>query len=270
MNYIIGAGINGFIAKKFFPDYKIISDKKGFLPELFYIWNDKYTRRFCKENNIKYEIADVKIGKYGNDIKLYNKITHKPEQNVPCENKESFEALKINIEFEEPDIKDTVVEITKNKIVCKNHVFDYDKLIYTGHITKDIFKKITKKYCSINYFPLSYVKIKDQTQIIISDFVYLLDPKYLSKKIYRVSKQDYGLCFEVAGNISDIRKKFFDERFKNIEYFEIKKGFVSGFNFLNQIPEYKNIAFIGRYAEANHELKANDIIKNFYEGVYNV
>ena len=266
MNYIIGSGLTALIAKHFHPEYKTIAPEQSILPELFYLWDTEYTRKFCDEFNYEYKEKEVSIKTFGENVNAYNSVTHKPIGNKPCEGKKYFKSLEVKFELPQPDIIDTIRRV-ESKVMWGREQYNYDKLIWTAHLDKTNFND--KKYL-VNYYPISYLNIYTKQYLFDEDFAYFHDSEMLEREIYRASRQPYGYCFEIARLMSNLAKtadtfhirKFFNaDKFIKTKLAVNPRGFVSGESPINT----DEIMFAGRYAESNHEIKASDVIERFYK-----
>jgi len=269
MNYIIGAGITAAAVHYFFPNSMVIAPSYGRVPKTFFVWKDKNTMKFVREFRIAYEEKKIIVGKKGNNIKLYNKITDKKKKNFPCENKESFEGLMLNNLKIPLLVKDTIFEVKKDHLVGgKRCYYDVKNVFWTAHIDKTTF--FGEKFM-VSYKPITFLNFKTSESLFKENILYLLEEKFLNKGIYRATRNNGEWSFEVNKLLC---KK--EER-KIVEFlcdeFGISVNCYSGKAELpkarvvteEKTKDYENLFFIGRYAQCDYEIKLNDVIEKLYK-----
>jgi len=270
MNYIVGAGITAIAAYKIFPNSIVIAPERGVLPKTFFIWKDEHTKRFLEENNLKYETKTFTVGRLGNNVSLYNEITNKKSVNAPCEGRDKFEGYLLLEKLVPPPLaRDTIRHVGSG---CLSGVdrkyFDVDKIIWTAPVDNTTF--FGKKY-SVKYKAITFLDFKPDKELFDEDFLYLLEEKFLNAGIYRAVKNSDKYSFEI--------NKFLypKERLNCIEMIcDHFKFSVSKFYECSTIhrarviakehpKDINNLYFVGRYSQANYEIKLNDCLEKLYK-----
>lgn len=265
---IIGAGITGFVAKTFLPDAKIFALGGGVLPSPFIVWKDKYTEKWLAENNIQHKEVDYSIEYIGDNFKKYNALTKKEDENKPCEGKTKIKGFSLSnlpkLDFE----RKTVTSVEQNVMLGNGFMQTFNKAVWTAPVDETTFDGLSS---SAKYYPVSFIQFEDTDSDGENKLVYLLDDEFLDKNIYRATKENGTITFEYFGALDFDNflpfNRFLHEKFTNLGTIKNewcnKKAVVEAKSKLTSIN--KNILFVGRYAQCDHEIKTNDVIKRFYE-----
>lgn len=262
--FIIGAGATASIVKLFCPNAKTIApDGRSFLP-IHYVWKTKYTVRFAKKFKIPYTEKTVSIfkGTKPHEITLYNEVTHKPVGNKPSAGKKEFKTLICNLPDFGIDIKETVIEISDDKIFTDKGVYEYDLVFICSPL---LFRPFPK----VNYYPMRIYKCETELSRFPWDYAYL-GGKLLEHNIYRASIETGHLFLEQAGdeeqNHTSI-ENWFGEFFG--EHLIITTSFVNKFAHFD-VPrqgytDKNKMIFASRLSSLDNEFLFSDLIKKMYE-----
>lgn len=283
MTIIVGAGIAGQLAKKIFPEATMIAESAGKMPIPFYFWKTPETEKLFNECFGGFVEKEIKVGYTGNNYWLYNKVTHKREDNLPCDLKKTLTCLepKEPFVFREPDQKDTILFVLNNMLVGKlgtYHRHGNERIIWTGHLDETEF---WDKRVYLYYRPITYLFFRSSKELFEADMQYFLEDKLLTVKIYRATKTKrdtaieygYSYYFEIAGTVEVCERKklksyleiYFgiEHNIKNAKFFTVKKAVCSSKD--ENFEDQNNVYFVGRYAQNNHDIKANEMISKLYK-----
>lgn len=304
MKYILGGGISGLIAAFYNPKYEILTKNLGGQmavrntgPRLLEV--DNYSKQFLHDLGYKkVEIKEAKIGYLYNDSlknicdekhrAMYYRKSRCLDESVEVPSSSMSDGKNI-IRYYDIDWNEI---IEKLKYLIK-HRFKYGVLssinINTGLIhlnqsdlpysTPIDFERIISTIPAPEFNLMSYSKscinfssvhkyfiiIKFQEKKFIDsimgdfDYVYLPEDKFQENRYTRLEK---GICLEYTSSC----KPFFWD--KGLEQYVIYNAQIQNKVTINEIsnPAFNvEIKFLGRYAEWNHDIKVNDVIKKSIE-----
>lgn len=261
--FIIGGGATAAIVKLFYPDAKIIApDGRSFLP-IHYVWETPETLQFMKDFNIAYTEKNVKVfkGTKPEEIEYYNNITHKPKGNKPSAGKKEIKTLICNLPDFPIDIKETVSEITQDKIITDNNAYEYDLVFICSPLLFEPFKNIV-------YYPMRIYKceFKDHYDW---DYAYL-GGELLKHNIYRASIEGNYLFLEQTGTEE---QKFIDIELWFQNFFgadiTITASFINKFAHFDKPDKINEDTpkwiYASRLSSLDNEFLFSDLIKKMYE-----
>ena len=262
--FIIGAGVTASIVKLFVPQAKIIAPEgKGFLP-VQYIWQTQETLRFVRDFKIPFAAKTISALNSISEleVELYNKVTHKPQNNKPSKGKKEIKALICNLPNAKIDIADTVLSVSDGIIQTSKENYQYDLVFMCSPL---VFKPF-----SINYYPIRTYKCRTDFEPEW-DYAYL-GGKLLAHYIYRASHDDSCEDFfhlEQAGELN-LPDWIVEELTKDELHIDVK---VVG-SFVNKFAHFdapkkpnkdtKKMIFASRLAILDNEFLLSDLIKKMY------
>lgn len=285
-NYVLGGGVAGLIWTFYNPEYTIISDNVGgqfnapfsLGPRLLHC--DNYTKRFLFNLKCSPKIKHIKVGYFYNDtindtnteenrLKYFKKTRGENEpysssmsgnlNEYDAYDIEDYELVHLMLQTTENKIirdKIETIDITNKKITTLTDQYSYDNIVSTIPLNVFLFlsgnSDLAKQFKS---FPTSFFLIDkldywfDNTKIFDEyDYVYVSDEKY---PFHRITKTLEGYVLEAKGN-AEIR---------HINKFVLPTGQLIH-NDINL--KFDSIKFFGRYAEWNHSIKINELLKKIY------
>ncbi|MBZ4649284.1 hypothetical protein [Thermosipho sp. (in: thermotogales)] len=298
MKIIIGGGISGLIFKFYNPEYKIVSSNVGgqmtnkipLGPRILQVneWNE----RLLKDLGIECNIKKARIG-YFFKGKLHDfcpdeyRILYYMKSRCLANINEIPESVmsegKNEILYYDVNFKDIIQKILSNIKIChltvkqiKHDVisfFDVSTRIKYEHIVSTI---PAPTFCMIYGNDIKevkkYIDIRRQLRFLNKQFV-LVDKKYVAEELgdfdyvyFPENKQPYNRITKVNDqlavveftNVKKNKAPIFSD-IKGYEYIDI--GQIQG----GVIQEPDKIMFLGRYAEWNHKIKTQDIVKKSIE-----
>lgn len=276
--YIIGAGLNGLIAAYYLKDYYLIDKKENIggqfsnkfsLGPRFIHYNKKF-EKLLKELKIRYSIKKVKVG-YVYKNNMYNNLTKKMKEEYALktrnskddksflsDKKRNFKYLDFNkkkfINKLFKSIKDRFINELVKEIDIKANTFTtsyyiktkYDKLISTIHY--NIFCKLSNiENDNENSDIYIYCCKKNKDDNGKFDYTYYIDEE---SPINRVTYYDNLMIIESIRCINPDRKIMGTQILKD---YKLSK---------NKIKKFKNITFLGRYANLDNSKRISDVIKD--------
>lgn len=272
-----------------------------FIPGPRILKKDKYVEKLLNDLNIEYHSEIQKIGyKYENQIlkdlsyeyalkySIITRKTNKVEKSFMSSGENEIEILTDGSEDFYSTVfqkifnlqKDNIIfeNITKIDTVEKNLFFEngenikYDNLIST--INFNIFTelaclplKITQKPNFKHFYKCEYVNPEDIELSKKYSYIYSINGKWTRKTYFK----DY-IVYEVTDTFNEYLKEmkealnFVNSSFE-IENNTIIKNISAPLQLESSIGinNIANIKMLGRYAEWNHKIKANEILKKLYE-----
>lgn len=294
MNYVIGGGISGLIFAFYNRDYRVITSDVGGLmknnlmgPRLLQV--NEWNKRLLDDLNMEANIKTARIGYFyggklhdtcSEDMRVmyYMKSRKVSKQEVP---ESVMSEGKNTIEYYDIDFNELITKLTKHttlilgtvKRITRSHIllFDTHQKLKYNHIVSTIpaptfyliyynnskehrensDKKSQLKFLNKLFIMVDIKYVKDQLGDF--DYVYFPESKYPYHRITRVS--DTEAVVEFTG--IDEKPKLFPEIAKKyIEIGQIQSG---------SVETFENIMFLGRYAEWNHKIKIQDVVKKSIE-----
>lgn len=292
-NFILGSGIAGLIAKHYNPSYKIISpDVGGQLTKnknllmTFYVHNHPVIRELLDELKIPYKERRIKIFYYYYG-KIYDAIDVKKKikfiNNKICEfdyDANSTDIIDTNLSTDKNyldvldlDINDLIKKLTpediiygKVKLINNNRKFivyldkdgklhkeKYDNIISTMP-APDFFNLLYNYKCEyyFNYLPCTYVSSKVKPAFVETDSLfYIADDNLIYNRV-----QPFGdkFVYEITGFPDD------EVIYKNIESVEEIERRYCGIIKSENITDFKNIKFLGRFAQWAHDIHTEEVV----------
>jgi hypothetical protein len=292
-NFILGSGIAGLIAKHYNPSYKIISpDVGGQLTKnknllmTFYIHNHPVMRELLEELKIPYKERRLKIfyNYYGKILDaIDNKKKFKFISNKMSEfdyDSNSIDIIDTNLSTEKNylDILDVDIDLLikrltpkdtingKVKLINNNRKFlvyldktgilhkeNYDKIISTIP-APDFFNLLYNYKCEyyLNYLPCTFVSSTFKPDFVEKDSLYyVLDDNLIYNRV-----QPFGgkLVYEITGFPEE---EIIKQNIKEVTDIERRYcGIVKSEN----ITDFKNIKFLGRFAQWEHSIHTEEVI----------
>lgn len=266
-SFIVGSGISGMVAKKFFRHFKLVSDKsKSVLPAPFYLWSSEYVDKFVSDFDVSAKAATVTCNYIGDNIKLYNEVTHKNKSSAPSRGKKSFRAYRIK-DFEER--VDEIVKIKKIDTVRKKmDSRDFDKIIWTAPANMI---EVDGKCNKSTFTPVYFYQFSAEQNIFNADYVYLLKNEFLKKGIYRLSYYKNCVTVESVSKLTtediqqfmtDIKEYSDGTRMDYIGYYKRTYGHIKD---KEETQDTEELKFLGRFAQVDSEVMVSDVIEKCYK-----
>jgi hypothetical protein len=291
-NFILGGGITGLIHAFYNPDYSVISEDIGgrlnqkFFQNIIYLHHTQETEDFLNEVGIEYQ-KRTQLIKYCKENKLTTNISSEDKVNVIKKKLDDpdfnptdlalstsdyyipiltfsyadlIEKISSKINF----INQRVIRITEKEIVTEDTSYYYDNIVstlpaqvfwsiyHTG--TKEVFKRKATTFVLCDKEPSFFSNEK-------YDMVYFIDS---NQKYVRISKKpstrdESIILYEFTGAVSKEEAiQHLPEDCNILEYYVDYSSVI--YTNKNNIPP-KNVIFSGRFAEWNHSLKQQDVIK---------
>ncbi|MAG47094.1 hypothetical protein CL617_00685 [archaeon] len=286
---IIGSGISALVFAFYNPQYTIIAPKDGlggklsndFMHSTIYLHETKESKEFLDEVGIEYKrrthvIKYVKGDQVRRDIYEIDKLAmiKKKMQDDNFEVKDTnlsvsdyyinvldvdyallIEKLSKNLEI----LDESVIRITDTEVVTNKTSYNYDEVIST--IPAPVFWKLYYQSKNIEFksLPITFVLIDELPTILRSesfDLVYFIDKKY---KYTRINKKNGKYLYEFSGKLTKEEVKQYLPKSAKIFSHHVDNNAII-FTNNNNIPP-NNIRFLGRFAQYNHSIKTNDVIK---------
>jgi len=284
-NIIIGGGISGLLYAYYNPDHVLISDKLGgqlktrFQTGPKYIHCDEYSEKLFNDIGLYLPKRKIKVGYFYNgklndtntdeNKKLYFEKTRgensTPYSSVMTSNKKEYECYDVDMNIVINHIinllRNTIylekidnINIEKKYLSINNFNIEYDNLIST--IPKNVFLFLSKEYELANKYishPTTFILKKDMNVCPFNDFegydyVYVSEKKY---PFHRITKTNEGIVYEYKGD--DIKKT---ENEIDREVLKVGQLIQN-----EEIVEFNDVKFFGRYGKWKHNILINDLIK---------
>lgn len=276
--YIIGAGLNGLITAYYLKDYYLI-DKKENIGGQFknkypigprYIHYNKEFEKLLQELKIKYTIKTA-IVKYCYKGRIVNKLTEQMKKEYAIKTRNSkddnsymndknknFRYFEFNIDvfvnkifkkIQKQFINNSVkkIDIENSKIILNNNkILKYDKLISTIHYK--IFCKIADILYKSKCKDIYIYWCKNSNIYFDVDFIYHIDVK---DPINRISYTNNFITIETVRKV--LLTNYDVINFMRLEDYKLSSR--------NRVRKYKNIIFIGRYANLDNSKRINSVIE---------
>ena len=290
--YILGAGLSSLCYAFYNPDYILIGEETGgrlnkdLFKNIIYVHKTLETERFLQDVGINYKVKTQLI-KYLKDNKVTQSIDTLDKINIirkKLDDKDleikdltlstqdyyitilefSFGDLINKIKEKVKIINEKVIRVTAQEIITENSSYEYSNIVST--LPANIFWKLYYKDKSLELKSKSVTfvlcdKEPNECTNISYDMLYVLDS---DKRYNRISKKpgernENRFLYEFTGEIPrDNITEYLPEDSNILEYYVDKQGIIYT-NKNNIAPP--NILFVGRFAEYNHRLKTQDVIK---------
>ncbi len=289
MNYILGGGVAGLIYAFYHPEYKILTDKIGgqfatsFQLGPRFLHRTIETDRFLDDLNVrsKYRSRLIKIGFYyqgeihssnteENRIRYFKKTrglnSFEPYQSSMSNGVETFEAYDIDpnelVDIIYEKIRNNVIidKIKKVDLISQRISGEYDYIYKDLIVTmpKPIFLKISgyseeaEKYISypttFMLWPESYIRPFKNLEKY--DYVYFSQDEF---DFHRITKTKEGFVLEMKGEHQTPYKE---------RQIILKIGQIVERKDDHDWPQ--NIKFFGRYANWDHSVRTETILKQIF------
>ena len=287
--FLAGSGISSLIFAFYNPQYTIIAPQEGlggklkndFLKNTIYLHADQSSKQFLTDVGIHYTsrvhtLKYCKGGQIRREIYVIDKINFikkklQDDTFMPKDTNLSVEDYYINVldvdyqlliqklSEKVTIIDETIIRITEDTIVTDKMVYQYDELIST--IPAPIFWRLYYKPKNLEFksIPVTFVLTDEVPNILVGvpfDLIYFIDKKY---EYTRINSYDGKYLYEWSSELSEEEvKKQLPKNANILKYHVDNMGII--FTNDENIPP-KNIRFLGRFAQWNHKIKTNDVIK---------
>lgn len=279
--YIIGAGLNGLIAAYYLKNCFIIDDVSkigGQFANSFslgprYIRKDENFIKLLKELKIRYKIKKIRIG-YHYQGKIHHKLNRamkkeyaiktrnsKDDKSFLCDKNNNFEYLdfdyktlitklynSVHNRFIDEQIKKIYVNDNCMFCECNKCIIYTNKLISTIHY-KDFCKLMNVNYVSKNKDIYFYLLKRTKKDYKNYDFIYFIDK---NNPINRITYQDKYKIIESPSDFV-VSEDMIIQKTKLTDYKLSNK---------NKIKKFRNIFFLGRYANLDNSKRINSIFED--------
>jgi len=292
---ILGGGVSGAICAYYIDKSILITESLGGQIEAKFPMGPRYLHKkieihnLLKELNLSLDTKSIKVGYYINGEyidKINDKLKaeyYSKSRGLTSINKYPDSVLSDglnNFEVFSIDMKDfyraIISRISHNRIINKkiekidifnkvlfsnNEFFKYRKLINT--IPKDVFLSMCGNFYIGKFFnPITYLFVKSDFDLLGYDYVYF--PEMSTSKFHRITKIENGLVFDFAGVLLRSEVLYEAEKFMGtkFEISEMSKNMRAQIIGNDTTSDFEHIVHIGRFAELDHSIKVEDVIKH--------
>ena len=285
--YILGAGISGLIFGFYNPSYTIISDNLGgklsnsFMKNTILLHSTPETKQLLLD--LGFEVKEkTHIIKYykddsiTQDISVSDKIQFikKKLNDSSIEIKDitlstndyyisilDVDLSKVIEKLKEKNtiIEDKIIRITNDEIITERTKYKYSDIVST--INGKVFESLCYNTNSLSLKNKSITlvlcdKLPIELEGINFDLCYFIDDKY---KFTRINKRGTEYLYEFSECISEEDVKKYLPVDSNVLQYHVDNNGIIITN-KNNIPP-RNIKFLGRFAQWDHTIKIQDVIK---------
>lgn len=293
-NYILGGGIAGLIAGFYEKDYYIIGQdiggqmsQKGLGPRILEV-ND-YSAKLLED--LEYDSVPIKVAKIGyrHNNRFQDRLNEQlrkkyylKSRNIQTPNVEMPSSImsdgKNSIRYFDIDWNDLILRLynavkdryiidkitgidINNKLINTDvSQYDYDKIIST--LPAPVFFNLSGEIPEeeLTYEKKLFVIVSSKT-VDLSEFDYVYYPD-MDCSYHRVTRlSETRAAIEYTGNQFNHTNLFDYWRHIAFEVKTLPMGQIKS----GKVGSFKDIEFLGRYAEWNHDIKTDDIVKKYVE-----